>query len=137
VVSLLKFPHKRPRGLSKNLEVVPCHILCNKRERRNVGDVVGLITRGIVLIHLGLPPTIPTLANLMFITRFMVMTSTIALHCILNFDKFSLRQVMWGNPKNLARSRKGKVKPKVDQPPNQLLTNPTPWNHDLHVWRHW
>lgn len=79
---------------------------------------MGLITRGIVLIHLGLPPTIPTLANLVFIARFMVMTSTIALHCTLNFDKLSPRQVMQGNPKNLARSRNRKVKLKVDQPPN-------------------
>ncbi len=133
VVNLLKFHHRRPRGLNKNLEVVPHHILWNNRKRRNIGDVVGLITRGIVLIHLGLPSTIPTLTNLVFITRFMVMTSTIALHCILNFNKLSPRRIMRGNPKNLARSRKGKVKPKVDQPPNQFLTNPTPWKHDLHV----
>jgi hypothetical protein len=91
MVNLLRFHHKRPKGINKNLEVVLHHILRNKGERRNVGDVVGLITRGIVLIHLGLPPTIPTLANLMFITRFMVMTLTIALHCILSFDKFTPR----------------------------------------------
>jgi hypothetical protein len=77
VVDLLKLHHKRPRGLNKNLEVVLHHILWKKGERRNGGDVVGFIKRGIILIHLGLPPTIPTLADLMFITRFMVMTSTL------------------------------------------------------------
>jgi hypothetical protein len=91
VVNLLRLCYKRPRGLSKNLKVVFHHILQNNGERRNVGDVVGLITRGIVLIHLGLPPTIPTLTNLVFIARFMVMTLTIALHCIMNFDKLNPR----------------------------------------------
>jgi hypothetical protein len=63
-------------------------------ENRDVGDVVALITKGIVLIPLNLPPTTPTPSNLVFIARFMVMTSTVALHCILSFDKLNPRQVM-------------------------------------------
>ncbi len=85
----------------------------NKGERRNVGDVVGFITRRIVLIHLGLPPTIPTLTNLVFIARFMVMTSTIVSHCILSFNKFSPKKVMWGTQK-FGKVQKRKGKPKVD-----------------------
>jgi hypothetical protein len=49
-------------------------------ENRDVGDVVGLITKGIVLIPLNLPPIIPTPSNLVLIARFMVMTLTIASH---------------------------------------------------------
>jgi len=134
MVSLLKFHHRRPKGPKQESRGGSSSYFVEQRGEEKCWKCGGLITRGIILIHLGLPPTIPTLVNLMFITRFMVMTSTIALHYILNFDKLSPMQVMRGNPKNLARSKKGK--PKVDQPPNQLLTNPTPWNHDLHIWRH-
>jgi len=103
VVSLLTLHHKRPRGLNRNLEVVHHHVLQNKKERRKIGDVVGFLTRRIVLIHLDLPLAIPILANLMLIARFMVMTLTISLHCILNFDKFSPKKIMWGNPKVFER----------------------------------
>jgi hypothetical protein len=47
MVSLLKFHHRRPRGLNKNLEVVPHHILWNKGERKNVGDVVASSEEGL------------------------------------------------------------------------------------------
>jgi hypothetical protein len=63
-------------------------------ENKDVRDVVGLIIRGIVLILLNLPPKIPTPSNLVLIARFTVMTLTIALHCILSFDKLNPRQVM-------------------------------------------
>jgi hypothetical protein len=68
--------------------VVPHHILQNKGEKKNVGDVVGFMARKIVLIFLGLPPTISTLANHVLITRIIVMTLTIILHHILSFNKF-------------------------------------------------
>jgi hypothetical protein len=70
------------------MKVVPHHILQNRGEKRNVGNV-GFITRNIILILFGLPPTISTLANHVFITRFIITTLTITLHFILNFNKFN------------------------------------------------
>jgi hypothetical protein len=40
---------------------------------------------------------------------------------------------MWGNHKVLTRSKRERVQPRVDWPPNQLHINPTPWKHDLHI----
>ncbi len=93
-ISLLRLQHKRPKGLDRILKVVPHHILQNKGEKKNVGDVVGFMARKIVLIFLGLPPTISTLANHVLITRIIVMTLTIILHHILSFNKFKPKWIM-------------------------------------------
>ncbi len=92
-ISLLGLQHRRPKGLGGNMKVVPHHILQNRGEKRNVGDV-GFITRNIILILFGLPPTISTLANHVFITRFIITTLTITLHFILNFNKFNPKWIM-------------------------------------------
>jgi hypothetical protein len=56
----------------------------------------------------------PNPTNLVLIARFMVMTWTIVLHYILNSNKLSPKQVMWGNHKVLTRSKRERVQPRVD-----------------------
>jgi hypothetical protein len=65
--------HKSPQGINQNKVVHPHHILLNKEERKNVGDVVGSVEKRIALIHLKSPPPTLTLVNYVPILKFMGM----------------------------------------------------------------
>jgi len=62
----------------------------------------------IALILIKPLPSIKTLINLILIMRFMVMMLTIVSHYILSFNKTNPRQEMQGNPKVVARAKKGR-----------------------------
>ncbi len=104
----IKASPQRLRGLNMDLEVVLHHILQNRGQRTNVGDVVGFITRGIVLIPFGVPFTIPTPTSLVLITRFMVMTWTITLHCTLGFNRLNSQVSIAIKPQDSSKVHKGK-----------------------------
>jgi hypothetical protein len=98
--------------------VVAHHILLNRGERKNVGDLVGLIEKKIALIFFKpLPPTlIPT--NLVISTWFMILMWTCASNYIWSSNWAIPRCQMLIRAKVLKKANTGKIQLIRGQPPN-------------------